>query len=198
MMILRFINTSKRIFINIFIILIGSFLSCETYSEETHSFNLPSQAGQILWRCNQGLCNTYLKLKNNDKVVIAENSSPPSVASLDENLISIFFSCGSPCNYTKYYNIKKGISRPFEFAVAVDTKRKIVILAKKNNLVAYNMFTDIKKPLFSIKRNWAPTVALYSDIIEAKFIKGALYIKYLEGDRYFEKEEVIHNLHGKV
>ncbi|CEG56773.1 hypothetical protein [Legionella fallonii] len=66
-----------------------------------------------------------------------------------------------------------------------------MVVAESNHLVAYNMFGKLKKPLYSIKRNWSPTATLYSSIIEAKFINNTLYVKYLEGKNFEEKSEVI-------
>lgn len=178
----------------IFFILGGVFFSCDTFSESKNNFCLPNGEGNIFWECEQDLCNTYLKLNKKKSVIISENSSSPSIDILNKNLVRIYFSCGSPCNYTIFYDGNNGVSKPFELAIALDVKRKIVLLAKKNHLVAYKIFENLKKPLFSIKRNWSPTATLFGDIIEAKFIDDGLYIKYLEGKNFNEKEEVIHSL----
>ena len=93
-----------------------------------------------------------------------------------------------------FYDSNRGLSRAFEFAVAVNIKRAIVVIAENNQLVAYKIFDSSKKSLFSIKRDWAPTVTLFSDIIDAKFDDHSFYLKYLEGKNFTEKVDVIYNL----
>jgi len=197
-MILHSINTNRRMLTIIFFVLMEVFFSCEAFSEQKNPFNIPNKTGRIFWKCDHDLCNTYLKIKNKNIIVISEKSSSPSVVALNKNLISLFFSCGSPCNYTMFYDAKNGVSRSFEFVVVVDAKREIVVLAENNQLIAYKIFDNVKSSLFSIKRNWSPTATLFGDIIEAKFVDDGLYVKYLEGRDFHEKEEIIHNLHGSI
>ena len=70
--------------------------------------------------------------------------------------------------------------------------RQSLIIAEENYLVGYNIFNDDgKKPLFRIKRNWSPTAALFTAILDAKFSKNILYIRYLEGKNFSTKIETI-------
>ena len=71
-------------------------------------------------------------------------------------------------------------------------KQEIVLVAESKYLVGYKIFDPRQKPVISIKRNWAHTAALYSAIIDAKFIDNSLYIKYLSGKNFKEEEEFIH------
>lgn len=192
----RFVNTNKRQLTTI--ILITIFFTNEAFSYSKSPYILPNKTGYFLWTCEQGVCNTYLKLNNKTKETVSERSSLPSIQKLNSNLTSLFFSCGSPCNYTKYYDIKKGLSSSFEFTVAIEPQNKIVLLAKGNKLIAVKIFDPTSPPLFTITRDWSPTVALYNNIIEAKFSDDTLYIKYLEGKNFTEKEETIHGLHGSI
>lgn len=193
-MILHFININRRVSAGILFVLMSIFFSCKVFSDKKHVFNLPDKSGYIFWKCESDLCTIYLKKKVANKVILLEKISSPSVAALSKHLVKLFFSCGSPCNYTMFYNSNMGLSKAFEFAVAVDAKRAVVVLAENNELVAYKIFDNTKKSLFSVKRDWSPTVTLFSDIIEAKFVDDALYVKYLEGKNYNEKIEIIHIL----
>ena len=192
-MILHFTNINRRILEIIFFILIGIFFSGEVLPDRKKIFYLPDKSGCIFWKCGSDICNIYLKRKTNNPILLLENSPFPVVEALNRNLVRLFFSCGSPCNYTIFYDSNRGISRAFEFVVAVDIKREIIVIAESNNLVAYKIFDEGKKSLFNVTRDWSPAVTLYNDIIDAKLVGNTLYIKYLEGKDYHEKEEVIHN-----
>lgn len=191
-MISLFINTSRRGLAIVFFAVVGVLLNCEVFADQKNIFNLPNKGGQIFWKCDNELCNTYLKLQNKNPIIILEKGPSPTVDVLDRNLVRLFFSCGSPCNYTIFYDAKNGLSRAFEFVVALNTTKEIVLIAEKKHLVAYKIFDKTKRPLFSIKKDWSPTVTIFNDIIEAKFIKEGLYIKYLQGPNFIEKDEIIH------
>lgn len=193
-MILHFTNINKHRLAAVLIALTGFVFSGEVISEQKNIFYLPNKTGRIFWKCDHDSCNTFLKVNTESTVVISEKSSSPSITALNKNLVRLFFSCGAPCNYTIFNDSNKGVSRAFEFVVALDTMREIVVIAENNRLVGYKIFDNFKKPLFSIKRNWSPTATLFSNIIEAKFIDHGLYVKYLEGDDFNEKEETFHNL----
>ena len=101
---------------------------------------------------------------------------------LGRNLVSLYFSCGSPCNYTAFYDSEIGLSKLFEFAIATNIKSKVVLVAESDQLVAYNIFGRERRPLYTIKRDWSPAAALPNVIINAEFVKNDLYIKYLRGE----------------
>ena len=190
-MILHFINTKKiRLAITLLPILIGAFFN-NAFSAKINKFFLPDNSGYIWEECDNDLCDIYLKKKNANKVRLLHNTVPPSIKTLSKDLISLYFSCGSPCNYTIFFDSKFGISNSFEFVIAVGLKNKMVVVAEKNHLVVYKMFDKLQRPLFSIERNWSPTATLYSSIIEAKLINNILYVKYLAGKNFEEKMEKI-------
>lgn len=196
-MILPFININRRILVIMLFILTGVFFSCNVFSIQKNIFYLPNNMGQIFWECEHDLCNTYLKARTERMVIISKKSSSPSIDALNENLVKLFFSCGSPCNHTIFYDAKIGVSRSFEFVVAVDSKREIVVITENNHLIAYKIFGNAKEPLFSVKKDWSPTATLFSNIIEAKFVNDGFYIKYLEGKDFHEKEEIINGVCAK-
>lgn len=179
----------------IFILLLNIVASSNTFSSQKNKFLLPDKSGYVFWKCDTDFCTIYLKKKNTSPEILIEKSSSPRVESLNKNLVKLFFSCGSPCNYTFFYDSKIGLSQAFEFAITEDISRNVVLVAEKNNLVAYKIFDKNKKKLFYFKRNWSPTVALYTCIVEAKFRNDSLYVKYLEGNNFKEKEEVFDNIY---
>lgn len=189
-MILHFINTNKFRDIAICFIFLSIFFSCKVFSGSRNMFYLPDNTGYIFSKCKDNLCNTYLKKKKNI-ISLSENSPQPSVNALSQSIVRLFFSCGAPCNYTIFYASKNGVSRAFEFVVATDPNKQLVIVAEKNHLVGYRIFDEEKKPLFSIQREWSPTASLFNNIIEAKFVLEGFYFKYLEGANYNEKVELI-------
>lgn len=193
-MILHFINISKQNLAGIFIILISVLVSNYSFSKQNNTFFLPDKSGYISWECEAGICTLYLNKKNSNQSILLEKVPSPSIEPLGNSLIKLFFNCGSPCNYTFFYDSKIGLSQPFEFEVAVDAGRKVVVVAQENDLAAYKIFDKQKKILFSISRNWSPTVALYNNIIGAKFIENSLRVEYLEGKDFKEKTEVFHDI----
>lgn len=189
-----FSDLYRRLVTIISFVLIGSFFSSVSFSNPRNIFKLPDNSGNIFWKCGDDQCNIYLQKKNSDSILLLRKTPSPSVSALNKNLVKLFFSCGSPCNYTIFYNSKNKISLSFEFVIAVDAKRELVVVAEKNQLVAYKIFDSAKTPIFRVKRDWSPSAALFSDIIEAKFVDNAFYIKYVEGVNFKEKVEKIDNL----
>lgn len=171
------------------------FFCSSVIARQEHLFYLPDKLSYVFWKCKDDICNIFLKRKDTKDVLILKKTPFPTIKVLDDNLIELFFSCGSPCNYTIFLNIKNDISKPFNFVVAVDAKRQIVVAATRTNqLVIYNIFDKQQRPIFTIEKNWSPTATLFSAIIEAKFVNNDLYIKYLNGVRFKEKMELIHGV----
>lgn len=190
-MISHFINTNKRKIIIIFFIIVSDLFSYRVLAMNEKKFYLSDKSGIILSECHANLCNIFLSKKNTEKQLLLKDWPVPSIKSLNKNLTELFFSCGSPCNNTIFYDSNRGLSLPFQYVVAVDSEKGIVVVAEENSLAAYNIFDTKRTLLFSIKRDWSPTVTLYTAIIKVKFIGNQLYIKYLEGKEYNLKKEVI-------
>ncbi len=189
-MILRFIDINKKIIL-ILLASISALYSSYVFSLNNSKFVLSDKSGVIYSRCNKDLCNIYLKKVDGSKITLLNNTLSPTIDELSGELVRLYFTCGSPCNYTNFYEQKKGISQSFEFVVAVDVNREIVVIAEENQLVGYKIFDKKKNPLFNIQRNWSPTATLYGGIIEAKFNGNIFEIKYLEGQSFKAKSELI-------
>ena len=187
-MILLFININKRKLL--YLILVNIFFSGNLLAA-INKFYLNDKSGFIFWKCKNNQCNIFLKKEHSEEIIL-KNTPPPSIHAIN-NLITFFLVADIPCNYTFFYNSNKGISKSFEFVIAVNIENEIVVVAENNLIVGYKIFNS-KKPVFCIKRDWSPTSSLFSAIIKAKFIGKNLYLKYLKGKNYSETIEVIHNL----
>ncbi len=124
--------------------LVSFLVSAVALANHQSFFNFPDKLGSIFWNCESQLCNVYLKKRGTAKILIMKDAEEPVVEVLSKGLVSIFFSCGSPCNYTIYYDLENRISRPFEFVIAIDVEQELVSVVEKNQLIIYKIF-DIKK-----------------------------------------------------
>lgn len=107
-------------------------------------------------------------------------------------MAEIIIPCGSPCNYTIFYDVKEGVSGPFEFVLAVNIEKKAIARAGLSNILINNIFLNPEKTIMKIDRNFGETAALVLVIEEAHFTKsGNLFIRYLSGNNYVPKEEII-------
>lgn len=105
---LHFINISK-----IFLIIMGIIYSSIIFSNPNTKFPLPDKLGFFFWKCHQSICNVFLKKKGIPRTLIAKDVPYPKIQLLNKSTVELFFSCGSPCNYTMFYNSQKGISKSF-------------------------------------------------------------------------------------
>lgn len=110
----------------------------------------------------------------------------------NNSLAEVIISCGSPCNYSIFYDVKKGASAPYEFVLAVNADKQIIARAGKSHILINNIFQNHNKVFVKINRQFAETAALVFVIEEAHFTKkGNLFIRYLSGKNYVQKEETI-------
>lgn len=133
-MISHFININKRKIIIIFFIIASDLLSSSVFAQSEKKFYLSDKSGTITWNCHDNLCNIFLHKKNTKKQLILKNWPIPSVKSLNQKLTELFFSCGSPCNNTIFYDPNRGLSLPFQYVVAVDSEKEMVVVAVSNSV----------------------------------------------------------------
>jgi hypothetical protein len=120
------------------------------------------------------------------------NLPEPTVTWHNNSLAEITIPCGSPCNYSIFYDVKEGVSGPFEFVLAVNVEKKAIARAGLSNILINNIFLDPERTIMEIDRNFGETAALVLVIEEAHFTKsGNLFIRYLSGKNYVRKEEII-------
>ena len=148
-MILHFININSIRLAIVILVSMSTLFGNNVFSAQKNRFYLPDKSGYIFWKCNREDCDIYLKIKNVNSVILLKNSLFPSVEALSEHLVRLFFSCGSPCNYTVFFDSKTGISQSFEFEVAVDIQHAVVVVAENNHLVGYRSLTK-KKNLYLV------------------------------------------------
>lgn len=157
---------------------------------ETKKLSVPTEELYSIIKNEDG---TYtVKLFDKNKEVIDENTVPkePHVNKLENDLIQVIISYGSPFYTTYFYDTKDNlISQAFDTPVLID-KGKIVLVQNKK-LIVSDIFD---KALYfkEVERNFSETVPPSSAIISAKFINSnELQIDYYEGSDFTEKSEVI-------
>lgn len=158
---------------------------------------------RVVWECENEPydssvyarnCRIYaVDLSGTKKWIHRESSLPePTVKWYNNSLAEIRVPCGSPCSYSIFYDVTKGISEPFEFVLAVDADRYLVARAGEHDLSINIIFHKSGKAIMKINRDFAETAALVLVIENAHFTKtGDLSIRYLSGSNYVPKEETI-------
>ena len=183
-------------------ILIVLLLTSEAYCDP-YCVIAPDKEHKIVWECNSDPldsnvysrnCNVYALDASGKKKWIHQKADlpEPSVRWHSNSLAEIIIPCGSPCNYTIFYDVKEGVSGPFEFVIAVNADKRVVARAGSSNILINNIFQNPEKIIMKIDRNFGETAALVLDIEEAHFTSsGNLFIRYLSGNDYVPKEETI-------
>lgn len=138
----------------IFIILLqSSEVFCEFDSEIA-----PDNNHKIAWECNNVAhdstiysrnCRVYAEDANGKNIWIHNNSDllEPTVKWLSNSLAKITIPCGSPCNYSIFYDIEEGVSDPFEFVIAVNVEKKVVARAGPTSILINYIFHNFEKSL---------------------------------------------------
>lgn len=169
----------------------------------THYEISPDKEHKIVWECKGNpldsnvysrKCNVYaLDARGKTKWIHQKADLPePTVTWHNNSLAKITIPCGSPCNYSIFYDVKEGVSEPFEFVIAVNAEKKVVARAGSSIILINNIFYNSEKIIMKIDRNFGETAALVLVIEEAHFTKsGNLFIRYLSGKNYVPKEEII-------
>lgn len=133
-----------------------------------------------------------------DKKVYKELDFPkqPYVEKVEEYLIKVVISTGSPSNYTTFYNIKdKKESTTAIFNLLLYDKGKVVYV-EDGKLIISDVF-DKNLYYKEIKRNFSTDYSNPASF-EVKFIENnKLELKYLEGKDFEEKTEII-NLYSST
>jgi hypothetical protein len=163
----------------------------------------PDNINRIVWECktephNSSIytreCKVYaVGISGKKEWIHKESDLPePTVKWHNNSLAEVTIPCGSPCNYSIFYDVKKGASAPYEFVLAVNADKQIIARAGKSHILINSIFQKHNKIFMKINRRFAETAALVLVIEEAHFTKtGNLYIRYLSGSNYVPKEETI-------
>lgn len=133
-----------------------------------------------------------LTLYNKNKEVIKDIKYDryPYVNIVDNNILGVMVSFGSPDNVTFYYNTETGdISQGYE-NVKLAEEGKVIYMVK-DKLIISDIF-DKNKYYKEIVRNFSPAAASCYVLKEAKFVKtNMLFITYFVGENYDERSETI-------
>jgi hypothetical protein len=117
----------------------------------------------------------------------------PAIIKHPNNITEVCISLGSPCNYSTFIDTQSGrvSKKAFFLVLAVEPHRYLVAETGDETVDIYDMFQG-DKPLMKIKRDFSSSVCVFTVIEKARFIKGnKLYLKYMSGKDYHDKEEII-------
>lgn len=163
----------------------------------------PDNINRIVWECktephNSSIytreCKIYAVGISGEKEWIHKQADlpEPTVKWHNNSLAEVIIPCGSPCNYSIFYDVKKGVSDPYEFVLAVNVDKQIIARAGKSHILINSIFQNHNKVFMKINRKFAETAALVFVIEESHFTKaGNLFIRYLSGSNYVPIEETI-------
>ena len=154
------------------------------------SSNVLSEAGIYLTKKNNKF-NVEILDRNDKKIYEVSYSVEPSILKITNDLSALSVGVGTSYFLTLFYDksVDK-ISPYYEGVMDVNEKEKLVLHTEKNILTVSPIF--IKGKDFEIKRNFSPSAMTFEIIISGKFLSSSkVKIKYYEGEKYTEKEEVI-------
>lgn len=127
--------------------------------------------------------------KNNKRVYTQEFPKEPYVVMVEDSILKVTVSVGSPANYTGFYDIKNTRSSYEYFFNLISYCEEKASFMDGNKLIITNVF-DKSKLYKEIERDF-PFVASGA-VREVNFIgPNKINIKYLYGKDLVEKEEII-------
>lgn len=134
-------------------------------------------------------CSITLKTADNRLIeILTDHPWRSEIIHHSETLIEIKSSCGSPCSFSSFVDLK---SEKF------DTIHMPVVFSNRYNLVAFTDGNLLKiKPLFNnntsiLKADFSPVAALTSAIKNAEFFSDSeLSLTYLSGKNYKSKTKI--------
>lgn len=135
-------------------------------------------------KCENHTCSVFVYKKNGKKIIVADFPGTPNTSILSSDIVSLSVSCGSPCNYTTFINLKSGrISKPFFLVLAADTLKEIVCYCDSSFLLISSIFDTTVTPL-QIKRQFSPAATPFTVVDSAFFKKNYFVFRYLTGKDY--------------
>jgi hypothetical protein len=126
--------------------------------------------------CNKEKCSTFVALKNGTRIFAGEYPKEPFCQLATSNLLQLTISCGSPCNYTSYINLTKGIqSKSYFMVLAIDTLHEWVAFCDTSDIKISSIFDSIGTPI-SIKRNYSPSATMSTVVDSASFTNTMKFV----------------------
>ncbi len=114
----------------------------------------------------------------------------PVVDILENNIVKISISLGSPNNYTYFYDVGKNIISDVYYNPLLIENEKIVYMEGNSLIVSH--IIDKTIVYAQIERNFSPTAEPSLAILKVEFVdSNTLHIEYFEGSDFDEKSEVI-------
>jgi hypothetical protein len=179
------------------VVVILALIASNVFAEQ-NVFPSPDGEWTIVAKCNDMgvFCKIWVESRSGKKVWIDKEGYPRSqgIKWVGNHLVSIDYSYGTtPFFGTFFFSPDKGLSKIFEYVIAVNVNDNVVAVAepdKKENSVIniYDIFGDGNKPFQVIRRDFK--VATWE--VDAIFIEdGSLQIEYSQGKDSKQVKEVI-------
>lgn len=139
--------------------------------------------------------NQYIvfAVSNSGRVILNEAyPKEPIIKDCNNGIKEIGISFGSPNYYCRFVDLinQRASSRSFYNPVAIDLRQQYIAATDKKSIMIYRIFGN-PKALKMIERNYS-SAGVFSAVIKARFLSGRkLYLKYMEGKKFKEKEEIV-------
>lgn len=154
----------------------------------------PNGKTSIEWKCMDEYekeCNIHA-LSNGRSLSIFEEVPAPRVTWHGPELAQIRVGCGSPCFSSKFYSPSLGISETIDFVMAVAPDKPIAAHVNGEVLEVVHIFDKVLKPIEIIHLDFSDAATIVNVIEQVKFVgENKLYVRYLSGPDYTEKERTI-------
>ncbi len=129
------------------------------------------------------------KVYHSDQL-IAEGFREPSIKEYD-GMISVLFSCGSPCNYTTYYSTESGtLSEGYFNVIDVNEHEELVLSTAVDHLLLSSIFTDSIS--MRTEKEFSSVASLSSAIDTAVIENGSVILTYYTGDDFITVTDTIY------
>ena len=144
----------------------------------------------IVWSCAKNECRIYAQFPSGNKIKIIDNPDEPAWKYISNDLVEVILSCGSPCSYSIFVDMKQEqVSEPFFNVVAFDTIHTRVAFGNDSLLLIRDLFED---NVCEIRKEFSPVANLSSAIEMAHFLEnGALVLQYLSGPEFKTKTDTV-------
>lgn len=168
------------LFLTLLLIRVENAHACEGVSIS------PDRMEKIVWECSDiNKCKIYILDRKGSRLWLDKEIEfhEPKVRWLSKELAEIRISCGAPCWYCFYYSRKYGLSSPFQFVIAVNSRRKVVAVVKNQYIYFYSMFKSKDEPFSEYKMDYPDKTLFITAIKKAYFDRdGNLRIYYFSYD----------------
>ena len=168
----------------------GKLLMFARFADPSDASDKVHKSEPIIKLCTNDECEIYAVFPSGKKEKI-DLSSEASWENLDDNLVMVNYSCGSPCSYSIFVDLSSElISESFFNHFALDTTNRSIAYISNDTIILQNIFNPAYK--FAKQIDISPVTVSFSAIQRANFINNrTIVIEYLTGDDYNSKTDTI-------